>query len=134
MHVQVQYCSEKYGTVPYSFLNTLIQIFQRIIGIEWIMISWWQYDLVRSLYGTVTHCSTLLYRSVIVSHHHYFVNLYQGHFGYIFHLRIVKMQMDVDILRFQKIKIDMSEYTGKSTNAWYWCALCWRPWITCIVT
>ena len=39
--------------VSYNFQYTLIHLFQRIVGISWIMFSWWQYDLVRSLYGTV---------------------------------------------------------------------------------
>ena len=55
----------KYGTVPYNFLFTLIHMLQRTMGIQWIVISLWQYGLVRTLYGTVPQYSTLPYGTVI---------------------------------------------------------------------
>ena len=54
----------KYGTVPYNFLFTLIQIFQRIIGIEWIMISCWQYGLCTELYHSAIRYRTVRYGDI----------------------------------------------------------------------
>ena len=82
----------KYRTVPYTILFTLIHMFQRIMGIEWIMISVWQYGLA---------CTALVWNCTIVQHHYVtgtgtgnvlssviiFVNLKYCHFGFIYHLR-----------------------------------------------
>ena len=53
VQVHMRYCTK--STVLYRtvFLFTLIHMFQRIMEIEWIMISLWQYGLVRPLYGTI---------------------------------------------------------------------------------
>jgi hypothetical protein len=62
------------------------------MGIEWIVISLWQYGRVRPLYGvyhsaTSVRYGTAPYRTVLSAVNIIFVNLKYGHFGFIFHLR-----------------------------------------------
>jgi hypothetical protein len=105
----------KYGTVPYIFLFTLIHMFQRIMGIEWIMISLWQYGLVRPLYGTVPQCSAVRYltvpwyqQSTDNSQHYIFKFGIRPHWHYLLF---------------------------EVTSPLYWCALCyWKTRINLYVT
>ena len=95
------YCTE--NTVMYRaiFLFTLIHMFQRIMGIEWIMISLWVMT-IRPCTAFVRNCTTVQYvtlRYRDINSQQYFCE---------FAMRPLCLYILFEV-----------------TSTWYWCALCY---------